>query len=210
MTADHSLRRKGDKRDRTRAALLAAAREVIREKGYGRTTLEDVAARAGMTTGAIYGNFRNRAELFIALGEAYWSPIRPQVAPGASTGEAMRALATATIDALPERAVAAVGRLSGMAYALEHPELHQQVREITAAYFEMGAAWLETLADSESLPMPAEHLVRILHALTEGLVLQRLLTPDLYPDEVFRAAFNVFGTGRSATPLPPPHDPGIQ
>jgi AcrR family transcriptional regulator len=198
MSTADSLRRKpkGDKRDRTRAALLAAARAVIREKGYGRTTLEDVAARAGMTTGAIYGNFRNRAELFIALGEAYWPPIRPQVAPGASTDDAMRALATATIDALPERAVAAVGRLSGMAYTLEHPELRQQVQEITAACFEMGAAWLETLADSENLPMPAEHLVRIVHALTEGLVLQRLLTPDLYPDEVFRAAFSVFGVGR--------------
>lgn len=41
--------------------------------------------------------------------------------------------------------------------------------------------------------MPAEHLVRVIHALIEGLVLQRLLTPDLYPDEVFHAAFRVFG-----------------
>jgi TetR/AcrR family acrAB operon transcriptional repressor len=98
MTNDSPRRRpKGDKRGRTRAALLAAARDVIREKGYGRTTLEDVAARAGMTTGAIYGNFRNRAELFIALAEAYWPPVRPRVAPDASTSDAMRALATATI-----------------------------------------------------------------------------------------------------------------
>jgi AcrR family transcriptional regulator len=32
---------------------------MIREKGYARTTLEAVAQRAGMTTGAIYGNFKN-------------------------------------------------------------------------------------------------------------------------------------------------------
>jgi hypothetical protein len=37
--------------------------------------------------------------------------------------------------------------------------------------------------------MPAGHLVRVIHALIEGLVFQRLLTPDLVPDEVFRAAF---------------------
>lgn len=202
MTTDDSLRRKpkGDKRDRTRATLLAAAREVIREKGYGRTTLEDVAARAGMTTGAIYGNFRNRAELFIALGETYWPPIRPKVSADAGTDDVMRALAIATIGALPERAVAAVGRLTGMAHTLEHPELRQQVQEVTAAHFEMGAAWLETLSDSEHLPMPAEHLVRVVHALIEGLVLQRLLTPDLYPDEVFHAAFSVFGAQRRAGP----------
>jgi len=174
---------------------------VIREKGYGRTTLEEVAARAGMTTGAIYGNFRNRAELFIALAEAYWPPIRPRVARDASTSDAMRALATATIDALPERAMTAVGRLSGLAYSLEHPELRQQVQDVTAAYFELGAAWLESLTDSENLPMPAEHLVRVVHALIEGLVLQRLLTPDLYPDEVFYAAFSVFGNAsRAGTP----------
>src|SRR6187200_114356 len=86
---------KGDKRDRTRAALLEAARALIREKGYERTTMEDVAARAGMTTGAIYGNFKNRDELFIALGQKYWAPIVPKVEPGATFAEAMRALAEA-------------------------------------------------------------------------------------------------------------------
>ncbi len=65
-TTSARKRPKGDKRERTRAALLEAARAVVREKGYGRTTLEDVAERAGMTTGAIYGNFENCDELFIA------------------------------------------------------------------------------------------------------------------------------------------------
>src|SRR6185436_14653417 len=95
---------KGDKRDRTRAALLEAARALIREKGYERTTLEEVASRAGMTTGAIYGNFKNRDELFIALGQTYWAPVKPQIAPGATFAEAMHAIATATLAAVDERA----------------------------------------------------------------------------------------------------------
>ena len=37
--------------------------------------------------------------------------------------------------------------------------------------------------------MPADQLVRVLHAMIEGLVFQRLLTPELVPDEIFRAAF---------------------
>src|SRR3954462_14760246 len=86
---------KGDKRERTRATLLEAARTLVREKGYERTTLEEVARRAGMTTGAIYGNFRNRDELFIALGHAYWSPVIPDIGPGASFADAMHALAKA-------------------------------------------------------------------------------------------------------------------
>jgi len=189
---------KGDKRDRTRATLLAAARALIREKGFGRTTLEEVATRAGMTTGAIYGNFRNRDELFIALGDAYWPPIKPRVAPGATFAETMRAIAAATIAALPDRSVAAIGRLTGMAYALERPELRERVRAVTAASYEMGAAWLETLADGRELPMPKDHLVRVIHALIEGLVLQRLLTPELFPDEVIFAAFDALAGKRPA------------
>jgi hypothetical protein len=41
----------------------------------------------------------------------------------------------------------------------------------------------------EELPMPAGQLVRVLHVLSEGLVFQRLLTPELVPDQVIRAAF---------------------
>jgi AcrR family transcriptional regulator len=195
-SSDSRRKPKGDKRDRTRAALLEAARALVREKGHARTTLEEVAARAGMTTGAIYGNFRNRDELFIALGEAYWPPIKPKVAPGATFADAMRAIAAATIAALPDRSLVAVGRLTGIAYALEHPEFRQRVREVTAASYEFGAAWLETLADGQNLPMPKDILVRVIHTLIEGLVLQRLLTPELFPDEVFYAAFAVLAAAQ--------------
>src|SRR3954464_9763329 len=88
---------KGDKRDRTRSKLLEAARSLIREKGHEHATLEAIAERAGMTTGAIYGNFKNRDELFIALGQTYWAPIKPHVQPGATFAVIMRALADATI-----------------------------------------------------------------------------------------------------------------
>jgi AcrR family transcriptional regulator len=180
---------KGDKRDRTRAALLEAARAVIRKKGYTRTTLEEVARRAGMTTGAIYGNFKNREDLFIALGETYWAPVVPRVKPGATFAEVMHAMAEATLEAIPDRTSAAVGRLTGLAYALTNPKLRARVRQITAGSYELGAEWLRSLGDERELPMPPEHLVRVIHVLIEGLVLHRILTPELYPDEVFFAAF---------------------
>src|SRR6186713_1171533 len=107
-TADARRKPKGDKRDRTRAALLDAARALIREEGYERTTLTAVAERAGMTTGAIYGNFKNRDELFVALGQTYWAPVTPRVKPGATFAEAMHAMAEATLEAIPERTTAAV------------------------------------------------------------------------------------------------------
>jgi AcrR family transcriptional regulator len=196
--SSESARRKpkGDKRDRTRAALLEAARALIREKGYERTTLEAVAQRAGMTTGAIYGNFKNRDELFIALGQTYWAPVKPMLKSGATFADAMRALAEATLEAIPDRTAAAVGRLTGLAYALTNADLRARVHEVTAASYEFGADWLRQLGDERDLPMPAEHLVRVIHALIEGLVLQRILTPELCPDEVFFAAFAALANHR--------------
>jgi AcrR family transcriptional regulator len=179
---------KGDKRARTRAALFDAARALIREKGYERTTMEEVARRAGMTTGAIYGNFKNRDELFIALAQEYWAPIAPKVAPGATFAEAMRALAAATIAAVDDRAPAAVGRLTGIAYTLSNAELRARVHDVMKTSYEFGAEWLRTF-DPNELPMAPDVLVRVVHTLIEGLVMHRLLTPDLYPDEVFYAAF---------------------
>lgn len=184
-----SGRSKGDKRARTRARLLEAARQLTREKGYEHTTLEDVALRAGMTTGAIYGNFKNRDDLFIALSEAYWPPIKPKIVPGSSFAEKMRALAEATIAAIPERRPVAVGFLTGRAYALGHDEIRARAQEVTAQAYRAGAAWLRSVADDGELPMPPDILVRVIHAMTEGLMLQRFLTPELVPDEVFYAAF---------------------
>jgi len=180
---------KGDKRDRTRAKLLEAARWLIREKGYENTTLEEIAERAGMTTGAIYGNFKNRDELFVSLGHTYWPPIKPQVKPGASFAEIMGSIAEATIAAIPDRRTAAVGRLTGLAYTLTHEELRAQVRDVTAQSYAFGEQWLRAVTKDDELPMPADQLVRVLHAMIEGLVFQRLLTPELVPDEIFRAAF---------------------
>jgi AcrR family transcriptional regulator len=186
---------KGDKRERTRAALLDAARALIREKGHERTTMEEVARRAGMTTGAIYGNFKNRDELFIALGQTYWPPIAPEVPPGATFAEAMHAFAKATLAAVHDRTPVAVGRLTGLAYALTSAGLRARVLEVTKASYELGAEWLRRFPPSD-LPMAPDVLVRVLHTLIEGLVLHRILTPELYPDEVFYEAFAAFARRR--------------
>ncbi len=185
---------KGDKRERTRAKLLQAARQLVREQGYEHTTLESVAKRAGMTTGAIYGNFKNREELFVALGQAYWPDIKPKIKPGASFPEIMRAIAKATIAVMPDRRAAAIGRLTGVAYTLRHKELLEQVHAVTARSYAAGAEWLRALVDKEELPIPAEQMVRVIHALSEGLVLQTLLTPDLFPKSVYYAAFDALGS----------------
>lgn len=158
--------------------------------------MEDIAARAGMTTGAIYGNFRSRDELFIALAETYWPAVMPSTPPGADFADILHSLAEATIEALPDRQAAAVGFLTGRAYALTHEDVRNRAEQHVAQSYEAGAEWLASAVPADELPYPPEIMVRVIHALTEGLVLQRLLSPDLVPDAVFHAAFDLLAAKR--------------
>ncbi|MCC5901027.1 MAG: TetR family transcriptional regulator [Halomonas sp.] len=58
----------------TREALLNAAEEVFFEKGVARTSLEQIARHAGLTRGAVYWHFKNKADLFMALIERVRMP----------------------------------------------------------------------------------------------------------------------------------------
>ena len=48
----------------TRAKVLAAARRLFSEEGYEGATIRDIAAAAGMSTGAVFANFSDKSDLF--------------------------------------------------------------------------------------------------------------------------------------------------
>lgn len=51
----------------TREALLDAAEAMFIQHGVARTSLEQIARHAGMTRGAVYWHFKNKADLFQAM-----------------------------------------------------------------------------------------------------------------------------------------------
>jgi AcrR family transcriptional regulator len=170
---------------------------VVREKGYERTTQEDIARRAGMTRGAVQGNFKNKEELFLAIAATRWAPIAPALKPGASLAEHMRVVAEAVVAAMPARKAAAVGFTSFQTYALTHEELRVGVVKQLAEIYRWAAQGIVALIPQSELPMPAQTFVRVIHALTEGLTYQCFLAPELVTDEVIYAAFDALvGTNR--------------
>jgi len=48
----------------TRNKVLAAARKLFSEHGYEGATIRDIAAAAGMSTGAVFANFTDKSDLF--------------------------------------------------------------------------------------------------------------------------------------------------
>ena len=55
------------RREMTRRHLLEAAAIVFAQKGFHAATLDEVAAAAGFTKGAVYSNFKSKDDLFLAL-----------------------------------------------------------------------------------------------------------------------------------------------
>jgi AcrR family transcriptional regulator len=155
-----------------------------------------------MTRGAIYGNFKNKEDLFLAVIETLWTPITPPFRQGASFREQMRILGEAVVAAVPDRRANALGALSFQLYALTHEEMRSRLAQMDAEIYRWAAEQLAHFIPAGELPMPPDRFVRVLHALTDGLLALRFLTPELIPDDVMIAAFEALA-GKPGTPVSP-------
>lgn len=69
------MRRTKEEAARTRESIVAAALACFGRHGIAQSTLEQIAAEAGVTKGAIYWHFRNKQEIFHALREQVSLPL---------------------------------------------------------------------------------------------------------------------------------------
>ena len=145
-TSDDAEQRRRRKVDRTRADLLDAAARVFAARGYEGASVDDVAAEAGYTKGAVYSHFGSKRELFLAvardrLAEAQEPSAHalPGVGPeGVDVTALTDALARSADD---PRLLLAVEFL---AYGLRHPGESAELATLYARAFE---ALVEHVAD---------------------------------------------------------------
>jgi AcrR family transcriptional regulator len=104
-----------ESRLQTRAHLLAAAKRLFVERGFGATSLRDIAAEAGYTQGAFYSNFASKEDLFVELMRERSKTQMTDIArtlsdPSASADDILNALEiwAQTLDAEPEWSVLGV------------------------------------------------------------------------------------------------------
>ena len=69
------VRRTKEEALETRSKILEAAEQALYERGVARTTLADIAALAGVTRGAIYWHFSNKADLVQAMLDSLHEPL---------------------------------------------------------------------------------------------------------------------------------------
>ena len=76
---------RAESQERTRRALLDAADRRFESQGYFGTTLAEIAADAGVTKGAVYANFRSKADLFLSVRQEWSLGGIPALADKATT-----------------------------------------------------------------------------------------------------------------------------
>ncbi|HEY2718911.1 MAG TPA: TetR/AcrR family transcriptional regulator [Solirubrobacteraceae bacterium] len=174
----------------TRERLLAAARSAFAESGFHGASVEEIASRAGFSTGALYSNFDGKEDLFLVLMERAIDEHAAEIAR-----------AVAERPTVSERA--AGGARQWMAMIEREPELlllfmefwaygvrDASVRPKVAERFAQVRRLLTRLIEDAvrefdlQLALPAEQLAIAVDALADGIARQRLTDPSAVPDEL--------------------------
>ena len=69
------VRKTKEDAEQTRKDIIDSARTVFHQCGVSRSTLEKIAKAAGVTRGAVYWHFKDKAELFFAMREDVFAPM---------------------------------------------------------------------------------------------------------------------------------------
>ena len=177
--------------EETRTRILDTAERVFLEKGVSHTTLEDLAAAAGVTRGAIYWHFRNKADLFDAMLQRVTLPME-ELAARAGDGSADDPLASVRSCALTvlERVTSdpqcqrvfeiCCHKVEYVDEMLQVRARHIECRSECVAHIERGlrnAARKGLIAASVNPRLAAVGL----HALVDGLIVNWVLDPGYLP-----------------------------
>lgn len=132
----------------TRAALVELAAQMFSTQGYLQTSIRDVAKAAELTTGAIYGHFRNKAELLAeAVSSRMDSDLESIAAPGrVVAGEPQHVTTLRRITSrYPERRPLRSLILQGAAAALIDDETRDRLRDEQVAHLQ---GWIDSYTEN--------------------------------------------------------------
>ena len=213
------VRRTKEEAQETRHRLLDAAEHLFQEQGVSRTSLQDIAKRAGATRGAIYWHFKDKADLFNAMMERVTLPMEERVHRASFTPEGTpdisdpmsdirlatdHCLSQIVNDAQTRRVIEVATQKVEYVEELQAVRLrHLSVRNGFLARFEHSidaAAKLHGLL----LPVSAQSAAQGFHALIDGLIQNWLLDPQAFDlQDVGTAGITVYLNGLGLTGCTP-------
>jgi AcrR family transcriptional regulator len=198
------------RRAMTREHLLEAAAVVFARNGYHGASLDEVAAAAGFTKGAVYSNFKSKEDLFLALIDYR---IEKQAAAFAAELDA-EVPDDEQLPRIQDLIARSFDRDQGalhyefMAYAARNPEtrakLAASARRGRDAAIRLITDEHERLGIVPAYPIPV--LAQMMLSIFDGLAGLWFLDPELVDDDMLRdvLAFLYANVDRPAPPRPGP------
>ncbi|NUR85455.1 MAG: TetR/AcrR family transcriptional regulator [Nonomuraea sp.] len=168
-----------------REDLLAAAKRCLREKGYDRTSVRDIATAAGVSTAAIGYHYRSREALLTQalfdLLDEWGDSLGRALAPGAYKG-----MWDGLIGQFAEHPDLWLATVELFLQGRRQPELGAKVAEGVAEGWRGMAAILLSVPEEEVSDRSARTLGMMQTALMAGVMIQALSDPANAPtsDEV--------------------------
>jgi AcrR family transcriptional regulator len=187
---------------RARDDLLAAALRVFARRGYRPAGVDEIAAEAGYSKGALYWHFAGKAELLTALlEERIDAPTRELVA----LLESAPPERDMSVEASREFARRLDSQRDAILLEREYWSLAIRDAELRARYVARQAELREALAGAiqarahhlgtPDLPLPAKDVARILMSIVGGLSVDELTEPGSVRGELLGEAFAVVYAG---------------
>ena len=192
---------RSQRQEQTRAQLLAAALRVFLRRGFHGATLDEIAEKAGYTTGAVYSNFRGKDDLFldVLVAEATRRfPLHFELMLGAgSIEEGLRASARELARYPIEHPGWTGVYVEFWTHASRRPELRRKVAEQHERLLDrVGALVEEAAAHWEvEFALPARDVVRGTYALSRGMGLERLLEDEPSTTALYEEMFLAYAMG---------------
>jgi AcrR family transcriptional regulator len=174
----------------TRERLLAAARSAFASGGFNGTSVDEIASRAGFSTGALYSNFDGKEDLFLVLMEReideHAREIAEAVRERASVAERATGGARQWMTMIEREPELLLLFTEFWAYGVRDADVRPkvaarfaQIRRLLTKLIEEGVREFEL-----ELALPAEQLAIAVDALADGIARQRLADPSAVPDEL--------------------------
>lgn len=198
----------------TRRKLIDAAARIFARDGFEAARLEDIAAAAGYTRGALYANFKDKEDLFFALLE-HWIAERVieldellrKAAP--NPAEKLRTLRNYYAQCAEDRRLALLS-LEFALYAIRHPAAHARLRTRKRRLRAHGTELVGEITRSErdsgegavrgAPPVSARATTAALGALSNALLLEHVVDPKTMSDADVRHLLGIFFDAVLAVP----------
>lgn len=184
-------RRTKDEALETRHRILDVAERVFSERGVSRTSLADIAKAAGVTRGAIYWHFADKADLFCNMVARVTMPMEspPCQTDHCSAADPLASIRTAMIAML--RLTSEDPQARRVFHIVFHKcEYVDEMKTVWKRFSEMQAGCLRRIEEGLQAAVALGQLPRNvdtrraaigLHALVDGLISNWVMDPDYTP-----------------------------